>query len=72
MPASPEAIERRRARDRERDRKRRASKRAAAKAAVAKPPSPNRLTFRGPVGPEKSKSELRAMLAEAMFNTAQM
>jgi hypothetical protein len=71
MPSnSPEALERKRQKAKLRKRAKRTATQVAP--AIIKKPSPNRLTFRGPAGPEKSKSELRAILAEAMFNTARL
>lgn len=74
--ANPEAIERRRERDRIKNRQRRAAKRAAKRQAV-------QLSWRDghiskmlkrkllPRLPDMTKSELRAMLAAAVRNTAQ-
>ncbi len=72
MPAkSAEAIERRRALRMERDRAKAAAKKSGV-APVVTPKKPNRQTmvFVRPV--EMTKSELRAMFAEAMQNTARM
>lgn len=71
--ASPEAIERRKARDIAYTNKRRADQRAARLEAAKGAPAVtvrNRTWRIGPVGPELSKRELREMLAAAARNTA--
>ena len=80
--ASPEAIERRRERDRLRKRELRKHKarrkiktpaeQSAALALLPPAVGPGRKFFLGVLMPEKSKAELRAMLADAMLNTARL
>lgn len=70
---SPEAIERRKARDRIKSKQHRESARAAHLEAAKGAPAVtvrNRMWRIGPVGPELSKRELREMLVQAMQNTA--
>lgn len=73
---SPEAIERRKARDRAKSKKRRAEARvarlAAAKGGSVLTVARSRAWRIGPVGPALSKRELREMLAVAAANTARM
>lgn len=71
---SIEAMENRKHRDRVRMRAKREAKTAAKRAEVAL--APNKYLgpklFKGPPLPPMSKSELRAMFAQAMQNTARM
>lgn len=71
---SPEAIERRKARDRAKSKKRRAeawvARLAAAKGGSVLTVARSRTWRIGPVGPALSKRELREMLAVAAANTA--
>lgn len=71
---SIEAMENRKHRDRVRMRAKRKAKTAAKRAEIAL--APNRYLgpklFKGPPLPPMSKSELRAMLAEAMQRTANL
>lgn len=74
---SPEAIERRRARDRIKNRKKRAKARAAKALAAKSAPTPlilnrNKKWRIGPPAKEMSKAELRAQFVEAMLTTARM
>jgi hypothetical protein len=75
MPAkSPEAIERKRVAANARKQAQRDQVRKS-RSGVAKPivpKSPNRKFFLGPRMRDMSKSELRAMLAEAVRNTSQI
>lgn len=70
-----EAAERRKARDRIKQKGYRDAKNAAKRAAMKVLPVNKYLgpkLFRGPPMPDKSKAELRAMIAEAFSNTARM
>lgn len=68
-----EAAERRKARDRIKQKGYREARKTAQRVAQAALPKNKYLgskLFKGPPMPEKSKAELRAMLAQAMINTA--
>lgn len=68
---TPEAIERRKARDRAKSKKKKQAKRAAVVVAAPSPLPIHKITARRmmPRLPNMTKSELRAMLAQAVINT---